>query len=812
MSRRSLGTATDFVNKLTKCKPIEGLLELIWNSLDADATTINISYSVDAIQSLVDITIVDNGNGMSLKRAEEEFNKLGGSHKKFELKSPNGRDYHGSEGKGRYKALSIGTLIDFFSTYYDEASKKYYRFKVTLDSNDLNGFDIDDNVEELQGANINTGVKIVIHNIIPKTTFLKNEEDKEQIIANLASYSLKYPTFKIYLNNTELDLKANIKDQKERDFIINTPKGEQSFKVRILEWQVNRDKSVHKQIYYCNASGITFDKKPSLGIRTPYSISVYILSDYIESLHKTNDLNVEFELGVQNEIKDITHKAQEFAKEYIRNRKLEYSQDFINNLKRNNEYPYDFEPTNQIDKAKRQVFDILAVEIKENIPKLLNENTKITLHLLKEALEETPTKRKKILKEVIELPDDKIEDLCELLEKTTLSSMIDTMNEVSNRLTILDGLETILFDKDIKKILLERQNLHKIIENETWIFGDDFHLGHSDNSLLNILKDHISNFDRNNLVEIENNNKVYKDFFDYIFTNEYKNLDILTKKEVNKKSAFYKDLLNFINNQHTQNFVKYFKTIMENNNFVDNLRFVYKCSINSLPNQIISTIKNRNGENILSIIKMAKGDSDKEAFECIKKLFNAETYITVAEQIENYIENHDYLEKIAQILYENNVERLKSLIPDMCLGKQIPQGKAGHFENLVIELKRPSVKAGSKEIEQIEKYAFAVANDDRFDKTKNHWTFMLLVNDFNDFAEEKAQQENRVYGHIQQSKYFDIHIKRWSNVISEARARLQYLKDKLNLKMISNDEGLCMLQKKYAEYLPSEIIIKTENI
>lgn len=811
MTRRTLGTANDFVYKLTRCKPIEGLLELLWNSLDADATKISINYSVDAIQSLVDITISDNGIGMSLKRAEEEFNKLGGSHKKFELKSPTGRDYHGSEGKGRYKALSIGTLIDFYSTYYDETLNKYYKFKITLDSNDLNGFDIDDEPQKVQGTNIITGVKIVIHNIIPKTKFLKSEEDKEQIIADLASYSLKYPNFKIFINERELDLKANIKNQKEKDFIVDTRNGAQEFKVRILEWQINRDKSVHKQIYYCNGSGITFDKKSSIGVRTPYPISVYILSDYIEELHKTNDLNVEFELGLQDEIKEITRKAQEFAKEYIRNRKLEYSQDFINDLKRNKEYPFDSEPTNPVDKAKRQVFDILAVEIKENIPKLLNENTKITLHLVKEALEETPTKRKKILKEVIELPDEKIEDLCELLEKTTLSSMIDTMNEVSNRLTILEGLETILFDKDIKKILLERQNLHKIIENETWIFGDDYHLGHSDNSLLNILKEHISSFERNNLVEIENNNKVYKDFFDYISANEYKVLDSLTKKETNKKLSFFKELLAFVNNQHTQNFAKYFKIIFENTEFVNKLLFIYRCSVNSLPNFIINNIKNKDGESILDTLKMAKKDEDKEAYDAIKKLFGAESYVTVAEQVENYIENHECLEKVAQILYENNVERLKSLIPDMCLGKQIPQGKAGCFENLVIELKRPSVVAGAKEIEQIEKYAYAVATDTRFDKSKNHWTFMLLVNDFNDYAEEKAQQEGRIYGHIQQGKYFDIHIKKWSTVINEAKARLQYLKDKLDLKMISNNEGLNLLQKKYAEYLPSDIMLYNKS-
>lgn len=121
--------------------------------------------------------------------------------------------------------------------------------------------------------------------------------------------------------------------------------------------------------------------------------------------------------------------------------------------------------------------------------------------MVKEALENDASSLHKILTEVIELPQEKQEELVEILEETSLSSVIDTMTEIKNRLKFLSGLEQIIYDKELSKNILERKHLHKIVANETWIFGDEYTYGVDDVTLRNVLKANLKFLGRNDLEE-----------------------------------------------------------------------------------------------------------------------------------------------------------------------------------------------------------------------------------------------------------------------------------------------------------------------
>ena len=114
------------------------------------------------------------------------------------------------------------------------------------------------------------------------------------------------------------------------------------------------------------------------------------------------------------------------------------------------------------------------------------------------------------------------------------------------------------------------------------------------------------------------------------------------------------------------------------------------------------------------------------------------------------------------------------------LYRRYPQGQEGKFEHLVVELKRPTCKLGQKEISQIETYAFTVSGDVRFDKHNTRWTFILIGNDFLPFAEQKAKVQNREHGHIHASEdgTTNIHIKKWSSVIGQAKWRYNFFREK----------------------------------
>jgi hypothetical protein len=144
-------------------------------------------------------------------------------------------------------------------------------------------------------------------------------------------------------------------------------------------------------------------------------------------------------------------------------------------------------------------------------------------------------------------------------------------------------------------------------------------------------------------------------------------------------------------------------------------------------------------------------------------------------------------------------------IPDICLFKQFPRGKAGYYENLIIELKRPSKRSGITELDQVKRYAQAISTDGRFDMKRSEWTVILLVTEMDKTLEFEYEQEGKPVGEIIKKKNLTVLVKKWIDVLSDAEARYQYLKEKLNYSISVDEEGINLLKKKYAEYLPVEV-------
>jgi hypothetical protein len=110
--------------------------------------------------------------------------------------------------------------------------------------------------------------------------------------------------------------------------------------------------------------------------------------------------------------------------------------------------------------------------------------------MLRSAIERSPEDLQIILREVIQLPQRKQEELAKLLREASLSAIISAAKIVADRLKFLTGLESIVFEPEMKKRLKERTQLHKIIADNTWIFGEEFNLSVNDKSLTEVLKQH----------------------------------------------------------------------------------------------------------------------------------------------------------------------------------------------------------------------------------------------------------------------------------------------------------------------------------
>ena len=92
------------------------------------------------------------------------------------------------------------------------------------------------------------------------------------------------------------------------------------------------------------------------------------------------------------------------------------------------------------------------------------------------------------------------DDLAELLTHTHLPEIIDTAKTVSDRLVFLQVLEQMVYNDSVGKPIKERTQFHRLLLKELWIFGEKYTLGTSDQSLKNLLKEHIAKMGRSELV------------------------------------------------------------------------------------------------------------------------------------------------------------------------------------------------------------------------------------------------------------------------------------------------------------------------
>lgn len=330
-------------------------------------------------------------------------------------------------------------------------------------------------------------------------------------------------------------------------------------------------------------------------------------------------------------------------------------------------YPYDDGHSDEQGDAVRDLFDVVAVKAASAVNSTSDRVARrLSLRLLREALETNPATLHRVLAEVLQLSKDSLDELGKLLNHTTLSAIIRASSMIVERLKFLRGLEILVFEPESKQQLKERSQLHRILANETWVFGEEYALTVDDQSLTNALKAHIKELGREELVQ----------------------------------------------------------------------------------------------EPVL----------DDEG---------------------------------------------KNRVLDLLLARSSPQAK-DRQEHLVVELKAPKKKIGADEITQIERYAFAVAEDDRFNMTDVEWDFIVVSSDLDAFATHKAEKtEISRYRPGLTYRSDDgrvrVWIKTWAQIINAAKHRHKSIQNSLKYTPDSED-AIAYLQEIHARYLPDNLAAPTPNL
>lgn len=484
MQRFTVEVQPDFIERQSKARPIDALAELIWNGLDADANRVDARLTHGEF-GLSGITVGDDGHGIPHSEASRLFTRLGGSWKeRGGLTKTKQRMLHGFEGRGRFKVFALGRVADWQVTYGAD-NGRLMRFLISMVESNINEVRISDEGPAPEGAH--TGVEVTISELHRDFRSLEPENSVQELSEIFALYLKDYRDVKIAIEGVVIDPSSGIASTKS--FSLRPIADEETLHpadLEIIEWR-----SVAKRaLYLCNPQGFPLSQVPTRFHVGGFYFSAYLRSPFIARLHQEAALEV---AEMHPQLAATIDEAHQKIKDYFRDRSAEQARAVVDEWKTENIYPYEGEARTPIEQAERKVFDIVAVSVHEYLPDFPSTPAKtraLHLRMLRSAIERSPEDLQIILREVIQLPQRKQEELAKLLREASLSAIISAAKIVADRLKFLSALDSIVFDPEMKQRLKERTQLHKILADNTWIFGEEFNLSVSDKSLTEVLKQH----------------------------------------------------------------------------------------------------------------------------------------------------------------------------------------------------------------------------------------------------------------------------------------------------------------------------------
>ena len=632
----TLSATQDHLEKVARTSDaIKALSEFVWNALDADATKVDVEFVRNPLGGIQDILVRDNGSGINIEHAEADFRNLGNSWKRDTRRTTKKRPMHGKEGKGRLQFFSIAEVAKWQSSYRDGDGIKGLEIEIASLALDKAKIDSVDKSGVTQ-----TGTLVVLSNLKESFDWLLSQETIVEFTSRFAAYLMQYRDVTITYNGQSIDPSITVLtsiDLPTKPLVFATRTVE-DISIKVIEW-TSRIES--RKIHLGGDTGIVLGSQSANVTAPGFDFSAYANSSFFEEMANRNLLELD-DLS-DPDFKEVMKYVREQITDYFRRRQAEKSKGLIDELRNEGAYPYEGEPLNEVERRERQVFDIATYTVSsysKEFKKADSSIKRMTLTLLKEALRNNPETLRSILQAVINLPKARQDEFSALLQKTELSNIISASSLIAGRVTVLKTLGEIAFNPKHRSTIKERGELDAIVRDNSWIFGEYFHITLHEAGLTKVM-------DR-----------------------------VATELQLNKRKT-------------------------------------------------------------RSAIKKANGQSGR--IDCF-------------------------------------------------LGRSVPHADVNKREYIVVELKRPSLKIGRKELDQLEDYVKALKSQPEYVHTDTNWNFYLVTGEYHEEIEDRINQENRPKGLFIDTSTSKVWVKTWSELIRECEGRLNFVQDKLKIEI--SDEAI----------------------
>jgi hypothetical protein len=124
---------------------------------------------------------------------------------------------------------------------------------------------------------------------------------------------------------------------------------------------------------------------------------------------------------------------------------------------------------------------------------------------------------------------------------------------------------------------------------------------------------------------------------------------------------------------------------------------------------------------------------------------------------------------------------------DSFMGRIVPHANRQHQEFFLVELKKPSIVIGRKELDQLEDYVNSMLRQPDFINTSTFWNFYLVSSECDDVVSERITQKERSVGLFLDKPNHKVWVKSWAELIRDCESRLDFVQEKLRIE-VSTEE------------------------
>lgn len=488
MAWTAIKAGRDYLDQFTKRSPIDALAELIWNGLDAEADTVVVdikSSSMGATERdmyfVTRIEVSDNGHGITPEIAESAFASLGDSWKK----ARNGRTIndkramHGRLGRGRLYAYSLGSHVRWSSVSEQDGQRRHIQIEGYQDR--IDGFTV--GAPTATAEALGTAVTVLVEQGRTGTSSLLADDFHYQLAALLAAHLLGNRDLSVVLNGSRLNPEALIEG--EPIDVELTSIGEDELAGRevpvltVVDWK-DEVKQV-PGIVLCTAAGASLVEVERSSPKGPVKSTGYLKwSGFNESSH---DLIL---ATIQHEA--LIDEATKYLAQHVKERLGKLTETIVSRLKDENSYPYPDAVTDPIQRTEKEIFDLVAVTARSALETGNKQHRAMSARLLKVALENRPESLDVILAEALNLPESAREEVADILRHSSLGNILGAAAEVTRRLDLIATLRHVIYSPDVSKEMREVDQLHPLVKENEWLFGEAWRLSRSEANLTSILR------------------------------------------------------------------------------------------------------------------------------------------------------------------------------------------------------------------------------------------------------------------------------------------------------------------------------------